>query len=388
MLVEALSGRRPRDWDPALLAIMERSPDEVFARLCLDEAAIDRGEIEAAGKHIDAAVALRSEKWTAADAILFTEAAYYAARHRGDARAARGAPRSRRRRGRGGLPPRQGRGRRAVRRGSWTRRQAARVAGLRPCERARRKDGDPCREQLEDLARGRGCTGRGRLLTRSALAAALEPASELSISRPRRGSGSKPCGAYVMVALVLELGAGPSGNWDRGGTAPGPALGQSAARCWHPERPSSRESRWVLLGLQKAAAPRPAAALHRRQTPGFVADRRRRHGWCAHRANRSTPSTGAVRIVPRRVCLPLRKPSASNRRRSVPRSSSRPRPRSDVDPRAPCRRSAPLAPHALERVRRSWARSPRGTAPAARGAAVACPRARRRSFPGLEHARR
>ena len=89
MLAEGLSSRRPRDWDPALLAIMERSPDEVFARLCLYEAAIDRGEIQAAGQHIDAAVALRSAKWTSADAILFTEAAYYAARHRGDARAAR-----------------------------------------------------------------------------------------------------------------------------------------------------------------------------------------------------------------------------------------------------------------------------------------------------------
>ena len=165
MLVEALSGRRPRDWDPALLAIMERSPDEVFARLCLYEAAIDRGEIEAAGRHIDAAVALRSEKWTAADAILFTEAAYYAARHRGDARAARAllgladggdVVDFLRARAEAAVLCAEGRGLEG--------RQRA-VAGLAALERARRKDGDPCREQLEDLARGAGALVRP-LLTR------------------------------------------------------------------------------------------------------------------------------------------------------------------------------------------------------------------------------
>jgi hypothetical protein len=165
MLVEALSGRRPRDWDPALLAIMERSPDEVFARLCLYEAAIDRGEIEAAGKHLDAAVALRSEKWTAADAILFTEAAYYAARHRGDARVARAllgladggdVVDFLRARAEAAVLCAEGRGLEG--------RQRA-VAGLAALERARRKDGDPCREQLEDLARGAGALVRP-LLTR------------------------------------------------------------------------------------------------------------------------------------------------------------------------------------------------------------------------------
>jgi hypothetical protein len=89
MLAEALSGRRPREWDAALVAAMERSPDEPFARLCLYEAAMDRGEIEVAGRHLDAAVDLRKENWTAADAVLFAEAAYYVARHRGDARAGR-----------------------------------------------------------------------------------------------------------------------------------------------------------------------------------------------------------------------------------------------------------------------------------------------------------
>jgi len=165
MLVEALSNRRPRDWDPALLAVMERSPNEVFARLCLYEAAIDRGEIETAGQHIDAAVALRSVKWTTADAILFTEAAYYAARHRGDARAARAL-----------LGLADGgdvvdylcaRAEAAVLcaegRGLEGRQRA--VAGLAALERARRKDGDPCREQLEELARGAGALVRP-LLTR------------------------------------------------------------------------------------------------------------------------------------------------------------------------------------------------------------------------------
>ena len=165
MLVEGLSSRRPRDWDPALLAIMERSPDEVFARLCLYEAAIDRGAIETAGRHIDAAVALRSVKWTAADAILFTEAAYYAARHRGDARAARAllgladggdVVDYLRARAEAAVLCAEGRGLEG--------RQRA-VAGLAALERARRKDGDPCREQLEELARGAGALVRP-LLTR------------------------------------------------------------------------------------------------------------------------------------------------------------------------------------------------------------------------------
>ena len=165
MLVEALSDRRPRDWDPALLAVMERSPDEVFARLCLYEAAIDRGEIEAAGRHIDAAVALRSQKWTAADAILFTEAAYYAARHRADARAARAllgladggdVVDYLRARAEAAVLCAEGR--------ALEGRQRA-VAGLAALERAERKDGDPCREQLEDLARGAGALARP-LLTR------------------------------------------------------------------------------------------------------------------------------------------------------------------------------------------------------------------------------
>lgn len=165
MLVEALSNRRPRDWDPALLAVMERSPNEVFARLCLYEAAIDRGDIETAGQHIDAAVALRSVKWTAADAILFTEAAYYAARHRGDARAARAllgladggdVVDYLRARAEAAVLCAEGRGLEG--------RQRA-VAGLAALERARRKDGDPCREQLEELARGAGALMRP-LLTR------------------------------------------------------------------------------------------------------------------------------------------------------------------------------------------------------------------------------
>jgi len=165
MLVEALSGRRPRDWDPALLKVMEQSPDEVFARLCLYEAAIDRGEIEAAGRHIDAAVALRSRKWTAADAILFTEAAYYTARHRGDARAARAllgladggdVVDYLRARAEAAVLCAEGRGLEG--------RQRA-VVGLAALRRAQRNDGGPCREQLEDLARGAGALVRP-LLTR------------------------------------------------------------------------------------------------------------------------------------------------------------------------------------------------------------------------------
>jgi hypothetical protein len=166
MFGEALSGRRPREWDPDLLAVMARSPDDVFARLCLYEAAIDRGETEVAGRHLDAAVALRKEKWTSADAILFTEAAYYAARHRGDARGARaflgladgaGVADYMRARADAAVLCAEGR--------SLEGRQRA-VAGLAALERVRRRDLDPCREQLEELARGAGAMVRP-LLTRS-----------------------------------------------------------------------------------------------------------------------------------------------------------------------------------------------------------------------------
>jgi hypothetical protein len=160
MLAEALSGRRPREWDPALLAVMERSPEDVFARLVLYEAALDRGEIEAAGRHLDAAVVLRKEKWTAADAILFTEAAYYTARHRGDARAARswlgfadggGVVEYMRARAEAAVLCAEGRGLEG--------RQRA-VAGLASLARTRRRDEALCREQLEELARGAGALAR------------------------------------------------------------------------------------------------------------------------------------------------------------------------------------------------------------------------------------
>lgn len=166
MVAEALSGRRPREWDPGLLALMERSPDEVFARLCLYEAAIDRGEIEAAGRHLDAALALRSVNWTAADAILFAEAAYYAARHRSDARAARAllgladggeVADYMRARAEAAVLCAEGRGLEG--------RQRA-VAGLAALKRAERRDEGPCREQLEELARGAGALVRP-LLTRA-----------------------------------------------------------------------------------------------------------------------------------------------------------------------------------------------------------------------------
>jgi hypothetical protein len=160
MLGEALSGRRPRDWDPGLLDAMERTPDEPFARLSLYEAAMDRGEIEAAGRHLDAAVDLRRENWTAADAILFNEAAYYAARHRGDARAARawlgladGGTVLDHMRARAEAAVLFAEGR------ALEGRQRA-VAGLASLERARRRDEDLCRDQLEELARGAGALVR------------------------------------------------------------------------------------------------------------------------------------------------------------------------------------------------------------------------------------
>ncbi|HEV8672190.1 MAG TPA: M50 family metallopeptidase [Candidatus Limnocylindria bacterium] len=160
MLGEAFSGRRPRDWDRALLDVMERSPNDPFARLCLYEAALDRGEIEAAGRHLDAALTLRTENWTAADAILFNEAAYYAARHRGDARAARAWL------GRAGgwnvVDYLRARAEAAVlcAEGRTLEGRQRAVAGLAALTRARRRDADLSREQLEELARGAGAVVR------------------------------------------------------------------------------------------------------------------------------------------------------------------------------------------------------------------------------------
>ena len=165
MLGEALSGRRPREWDPALLGVMERSPDDPFARLCLYEAAMDSGDIPAAGRHLDAALALRKENWNAADAIMFSEAAYYAARHRGDARAARAwlglaagwtVVDYHRARAEAAVLCAEGR--------ALEGRQRA-VAGLAALARAKRRDEDLCREQLEELARSAGGLVRP-LLTR------------------------------------------------------------------------------------------------------------------------------------------------------------------------------------------------------------------------------
>jgi hypothetical protein len=182
MLGEALSGRRPREWDPELLGVMERSPDDPFARLCLYEAALDRGEIEAAGRHLDAAVALRTEDWTAADAILFAEAAYYTARHRGDARAARAwlglaegwtVVDYLRARAEAAVLCAEGR--------ALEGRQRA-VAGLAALARARRLDEDPCREQLEELARGAGTVVRP--LLRNARSLAVEDAPALESGTP------------------------------------------------------------------------------------------------------------------------------------------------------------------------------------------------------------
>lgn len=176
MLGEALSGRRPREWDGGLLAVMERSPDEPFARLCLYEAAMDRGEIETAGRHLDAALDLRKEDWTAADAILFAEAAYYTARHRGDARAARAwlgiaegwtVPEYLRARAQAAVLSAEGR--------ALEGRQRA-VAGLAALGKAKRGDEDLCREQLEELARGAGTLVRP-LLARTRTASAVEDAT-------------------------------------------------------------------------------------------------------------------------------------------------------------------------------------------------------------------
>ncbi len=83
LVATAAAGVRPRDRDAALLGT---SCARRMAHIALYEAALDRGDVAEAGVHVDALLRLCAD---AADPIAYNEAAYYVARHRGDARRAR-----------------------------------------------------------------------------------------------------------------------------------------------------------------------------------------------------------------------------------------------------------------------------------------------------------
>jgi len=79
-------GRRPRDWDPALVRKLtvprDGSFDDVGASLLAYYAALDAGRVEEAGALLDHALAHHAAWPPAFRSTLFLEAAYFEARHR------------------------------------------------------------------------------------------------------------------------------------------------------------------------------------------------------------------------------------------------------------------------------------------------------------------
>jgi hypothetical protein len=141
---------RPREWDPALIA--EIDPDHPTARLALYEWSLDRGDVAEAGRHLDHVVAMRWESFDRADAIVFNEGAYFAARHRADvARARELLARSDSDRV---LPWMRARAVAATIHAEGRHDEAREIAqwGLAQLQRARPKDMALEREQLEELA--------------------------------------------------------------------------------------------------------------------------------------------------------------------------------------------------------------------------------------------
>lgn len=89
----SMGGRRPREWDPALVAQAlvpaEASLYEPAARLLAHAHALDSGRIDEARAHLEAALARRDLLPEAARPGLFLQAAYFAGVHDGDGRRAR-----------------------------------------------------------------------------------------------------------------------------------------------------------------------------------------------------------------------------------------------------------------------------------------------------------
>jgi hypothetical protein len=89
----SLGGTRPRDWQPELLKVATSLPDgsasDATAALLAYRWALDRGDVERAGEFLDRALAGRQKLPAISRPALFLEAAYFTARHSGDAIAAR-----------------------------------------------------------------------------------------------------------------------------------------------------------------------------------------------------------------------------------------------------------------------------------------------------------
>jgi hypothetical protein len=93
LFAAAMAGQRPREYDPTWLqaatGLQDGSAEEAVGHQYAYQSALDRGDIQAAGQHLDRALALKAQLPVAFVPALLMEAAYYTALYRGDAATAR-----------------------------------------------------------------------------------------------------------------------------------------------------------------------------------------------------------------------------------------------------------------------------------------------------------
>jgi hypothetical protein len=93
LMALSMSGRRPREWDPGLVALAlgaaDGTPFDVVGRQLAYARAMDLDETEEARRHLDAALALEEVLPPVVRPGLLLQASYFAAAHDGDAARAR-----------------------------------------------------------------------------------------------------------------------------------------------------------------------------------------------------------------------------------------------------------------------------------------------------------
>ncbi len=89
----SMGGRRPREWDPALVERASALPDDtpfgVAGRMMAHSAALDRGDVAVARRYLEEALELREALPPAMRPGILLQGAYFAAAHDGDAARAR-----------------------------------------------------------------------------------------------------------------------------------------------------------------------------------------------------------------------------------------------------------------------------------------------------------
>ncbi len=93
LMALSMGGRRPREWDPQLVAqansLADATPFEVVGRQVAAAWAMDRGDLDEARRHLDAALELEEVLSPVGRPALLLQAAGFAAAHDGDAARAR-----------------------------------------------------------------------------------------------------------------------------------------------------------------------------------------------------------------------------------------------------------------------------------------------------------